>query len=196
MRNPEITRETILNASGELFNTRGYKATSISDITKATGLTKGAIYKHFLNKEALERETFKYLAQQVITSMRDRIKSRKTAGEKLEMLFTFFESYLIKPPVIGGCPLLNLAIESDDAHPSLRDDARTMLETLRVALVKILTNGIRYGQIKPEIDADQEAAVILASLEGGIMMSKLTNSNNDMQYILLHLRRMVERMSL
>ena len=56
MRNPEQTREKILKKSGLLFNTQGYKATSISDITSATGFTKGAIYRHFKSKEELEKE--------------------------------------------------------------------------------------------------------------------------------------------
>ena len=58
MRNPELTKEEILKKSGLLFNTQGYKATSISHITTATGFTKGAIYKHFKNKEELEKEEF------------------------------------------------------------------------------------------------------------------------------------------
>ena len=51
MRNPEATKELIISKSADLFNTQGYKATSLSDITKATGYTKGAIYRHFENKE-------------------------------------------------------------------------------------------------------------------------------------------------
>jgi TetR/AcrR family transcriptional regulator, transcriptional repressor for nem operon len=61
MRQPEITKDLILFKAGTLFNTKGYKATSISDITKATGLTKGAIYRHFTNKQSLESEAFEYL---------------------------------------------------------------------------------------------------------------------------------------
>ena len=56
MRSPEVTRERILRQSGKLFNTQGYKATSLSDITEASGLTKGAIYQHFENKEKLDGE--------------------------------------------------------------------------------------------------------------------------------------------
>ncbi|EMR03232.1 TetR/AcrR family transcriptional regulator [Cesiribacter andamanensis] len=65
MRNPDLTRETILKEAGILFNTLGYKATSISNITDATGYTKGAIYRHFSSKEALEKETLQYLSSLV-----------------------------------------------------------------------------------------------------------------------------------
>ena len=56
MRDADLTIEKILEKSGILFNTQGYKATSISDITDLTGLTKGAIYRHFENKQDLEKK--------------------------------------------------------------------------------------------------------------------------------------------
>ena len=56
MRNPELTRLTILEQSSILFNTQGYKATSLSEICAASKLTKGAIYKHFKDKAELEKE--------------------------------------------------------------------------------------------------------------------------------------------
>jgi AcrR family transcriptional regulator len=65
MRNPEQTREHILHQSGLLFNVQGYKATSLSNITNATGFTKGAIYKHFKSKDDLEKETLLYLSSVV-----------------------------------------------------------------------------------------------------------------------------------
>jgi TetR/AcrR family transcriptional regulator, transcriptional repressor for nem operon len=52
IRQPEITKDLILYKAGTLFNTNGYKASTISNITKATGLTKGAIKRHFTNKQS------------------------------------------------------------------------------------------------------------------------------------------------
>ncbi len=191
MRNPELTRETILETAGELFNTRGYKATSISHITQATGYTKGAIYKHFVSKDDLERETFSHLADKVKNELGRRIRQEGNAMDKLDVIFRFFESHLTHPLVQGGCPLMNLAIESDDAHPVLRKEARSMMAMLRETLIRILENGKRYGQLKPGTDAARLTSVILASLEGGIMMSKLTGSPEDMAFVQDHLRELV-----
>ena len=55
MKSSEITKSKVLQEAITLFNTKGYRATSLSDITNATGLTKGAIYRHFENKEQLEK---------------------------------------------------------------------------------------------------------------------------------------------
>ncbi len=195
MRNPELTRQIILKTSGELFNTHGYKATSISNITDATGLTKGAIYKHFRNKDELEKETFMYLSDQVASHLGEKIRAENNAKDKLEVIFIFFDSYLTHPPVVGGCPLLNLAVEADDAHPDLKIQALQMMEMLRNTLYTILKNGIRYEQIIPGTDCEQVASVILASLEGGIMMGKLSGKDSDMRHILDHLRGVVKQLT-
>src|SRR5688572_9978143 len=120
MRNPELTKEKILKKSGLLFNTQGYKSTSLSDITTATGFTKGAIYRHFKSKEELEKETLFHLSSIMFDRLGGRIREKKNAPEKLRALFGYFESYITDSPLKGGCPLLNVAIEADDAHPILR----------------------------------------------------------------------------
>jgi TetR/AcrR family transcriptional repressor of nem operon len=194
MRNPDATREKILRKSGVLFNTKGYKATSISDITDATGFTKGAIYRHFKSKEELEKETLFHLSGIMFGETRQRIKAQLTAGDKLRAVFTYFESYISDPVVKGGCPLLNAAIEADDAHPSLRKAALRVLELLRESVVTILDNGIRYKQIKSGIDKDFYATLIIASLEGAIMMSKLRGDNEDIRRVIKHLEEQVRQM--
>lgn len=192
MRNPDQTKERILLKSGVLFNTQGYKATSISDITTATGFTKGAIYRHFKNKENLERETLYHLSSIMFLKLRDKIRDAKTAGEKLRAIFRFFDSYVTKPEVKGGCPLLNAAIEADDAHPVLRKEAVKVLEILRESVSTILKNGIRFNQLRKNTDVEGFAAVVIASLEGAIMMSKLKGNNDDIRRITQFLDRQLK----
>ena len=191
MRNPEATKETILKKSGALFNTQGYKSTSISDITDATGFTKGAIYRHFESKDDLEIETLSYLSSLMFEKLRDRIKEKATAGDKLRSIFHFFESYISNPPVKGGCPLLNAAVEADDSNPALRKAALKILNGLREAIVAMLTNGIKYKQIKPGIDKEYYATIIIASLEGAIMMSKLMDNDDDVKRMVKHLDKQI-----
>jgi TetR/AcrR family transcriptional regulator, transcriptional repressor for nem operon len=194
MRNPEATRETILKEAGILFNTLGYKATSISNITDATGFTKGAIYRHFSSKEVLEKETLQYLSSLVFEKMRGLIKEQPTAGAKLRAVVRFFETYVNSPIVQGGCPILNVAIEADDSNPALREEAAKTLQMIHASLVYILMKGIENGQLKPAIDTEFYATLFIASLEGGIMMSKVRNSNDDMKKVIQHLEHLISDM--
>ncbi len=191
MRNPEVTKETILKQSGILFNTQGYKATSLSNITDATGLTKGAIYRHFTSKDELEIETLVHLSGIMNEKIRDKIKAQSTAGNKLRAVIKFFESYISDPPVQGGCPLLNAAVEADDAHPELRKTATKILNGLRGSLVSILEKGIYYKQLKKNIDKDMYATLFIAALEGAIMMSKLSGNDTDIKRVLKHLEKQI-----
>jgi TetR/AcrR family transcriptional regulator, transcriptional repressor for nem operon len=196
MRNAELTKEKILKKSGLLFNTQGYKSTSLSDITTATGFTKGAIYRHFNSKEELEKETLFHLSSLMFEKLRGGIKGNDSAPEKLKAIFGFFESYVTDPPIKGGCPLLNVAIEADDAHPILRKGAVKILDILRDSLITVLDNGIKYKQIKPGIDSEFYATIIIASLEGAIMMSKLRGNNDDIRRVLAHLEQVVTEIRL
>lgn len=196
MRDPESTRKKILQRSGVLFNTLGYKSTSISDITDATGLTKGAIYTHFRNKEELERLSLAKMAELMYEKMRDRIRREPTAGGKLRAIFRFFESYITNPPFKGGCPLMNAAIESDDASPTLKREALKILTTLRSSVISVLENGIKHGQIKPGINPEFYATLIIASLEGAIMMGKLQDNNEDIRRVLQHLESQLTEMEI
>jgi TetR/AcrR family transcriptional regulator, transcriptional repressor for nem operon len=191
MRNPEITRETILKESAILFNTQGYKATSLSNITDATGLTKGAIYRHFTSKDVLEIETLEHLSVLMNEQLRDRIKKQPTAGKKLRTIFQFFKSYISNPPFEGGCPLLNAAVEADDAHPQLRMAALAILNGLRASVGSIIEKGIYYKQLKKGIDKEMYVTLIIASLEGAIMMSKLQGNDDDLKRIVKHLEKQI-----
>ena len=194
MRQPEVTKAAILKQSGSLFNTQGYKATSISDITTATGLTKGAIYRHFKNKNQLEKEALLHLSQIMFDKIRERIKAQTTASGKLKALFSFFETYISNPPVKGGCPLLNASTEADDSHPVLRKQAVVILDMLRDAIVRLLDNGTKYGQLKPNIQKEYYSSVIIAMLEGAIMMSKLRGNNADIKMTIQHLETIIEEL--
>jgi TetR/AcrR family transcriptional regulator, transcriptional repressor for nem operon len=193
VRDPEATKETILKKSGVLFNTHGYKATSISHITDATGFTKGAIYRHFASKDELELETLTHLSSLLFGKLKDAIIAERNAYDKLMAVLAFFESYATNPPLKGGCPLMNAAIEADDAHPGLRRGALKTLGILRQSVVTILQNGIDHKQIKPDIDKDFYAALIIAGLEGGIMMSKLEGNNEDIGRVIKHLKSQIDQ---
>jgi len=192
MRNPAETKEAILHHAGNLFNLQGYKATSISHITQATGLTKGAIYRHFKNKEKLEEQSLVYLTGVMFEKLRTEIKQRSNAIAKLKATIHFFELYLSKPPIKGGCPLMNAAIEADDQSPHLRKKAHTVLEVLKESIVTILSNGQKFAQIKKNIDKEYYATIMIASLEGAIMMSKLSKTNHAIRMVIFHLEKMIE----
>lgn len=196
MRNPEVTKDKILKQSGDLFNTQGYKATSLSDITNATGFTKGAIYRHFKSKSILEQEALSYLSEKMFTELRQRIKNEDHAPAKLRAIFNYFNDHLLAPKIKGGCPLMNVAIEADDCHPDLKHRAQVIMDDLQSAVIHILEKGKKYGQIKPYADSRAISTVIIAGLEGAIMMSKLRGQNDDIKIVTYFLEQILYDISI
>ncbi len=194
MRNSEATKNNIITTSANLFNTQGYKATSISDITKATGLTKGAIYRHFESKADLEQQALRRLAKLMFTEIGISIKEAKTFQTKMEAIFSFFEEYMHTPLYKGGCPLMNAAIEVDDTNAVLRQQTFNMLAQLKASVGKLITNGIKNGQVRSDVDPEYNGTIIIATLEGAIMMSRLERTDISILQAIRHLRELVAKM--
>lgn len=195
MRNAINTRELILKESANLFNTQGYKATSISDITKATGLTKGAIYRHFESKSDLEQQALRSLGKLMFTELGDYIQKAPTFQLKMDATFAFFEKYMHTPLYEGGCPLMNAAIEADDTNNALRQQTFNMLAQLKASLGKIIDNGIKNEQVNASVDSAFYATIFIATLEGGIMMSKLERNTDAISNTIVHLKKLVQEIS-
>lgn len=188
MRKGEQTRERLLAQAAQVFNQRGFFGASLSDLMQATGLQKGGIYNHFESKEALALEAFDYAIARVDQAFRDALAGKTTARDRLLAMIGVLQSLVENPPVRGGCPLLNTAIESDDAHPALRTRARQAMDQWRTTIQRIVGKGMRQGELRPDIDADEVASLLIATLEGGVMLSKLYDDP-------IHIRRSAAHMS-
>ncbi|MEL6539118.1 MAG: TetR/AcrR family transcriptional regulator, partial [Bacteroidota bacterium] len=175
-----------------LFNTKGYTATSISDITNATGITKGAIYGNFQNKDEVVLAAFEHAVNVVLDQLRPRIKAQSTAPAKLKAIVDYYEEYVLDPPIPGGCPILNTSIEADDNHPHLRMRVVRSIALLKDSFKKMLHRGRLEGQLTQDFDVDQWATFFYATIEGAIMMSRVEGDKGSYQHIKAMLYRLID----
>ena len=173
MSKGEQTREMILARAAQLFSQRGYFGSSLADLMQATGLEKGGIYNHFSSKEQLALEAFDYAYGLVEQRVRQALAGKLNAIERLLALVSVFEGIIEDPPVAGGCPILNTAIEADDANEALRERARAAMDSWRTTVHRIVNKGIERQEIRPGVDADEVASILIATLEGAVMLSNL-----------------------
>jgi len=172
----DLTRQFIIEKSAPIFNTKGYSATSMNDILQATGLTKGGVYGNFDSKDQIAIEAFELSIGKVKEGIRFKTKNESTAQGKLFAIFNFYKNFSIIPLTEGGCPLLNTAIEADDNLPFMKVKAQKALNELLASLEYIIQNGIESNEFKEGIDAKKEAALIFSVIQGGLMMSKLSDN--------------------
>jgi TetR/AcrR family transcriptional regulator, transcriptional repressor for nem operon len=194
MSKGEQTRERILSRSAQLFNRQGYFGASLADIMRETGLEKGGIYNHFTSKEQLALESFDYAYGLVQQRVRHVLSGKFNAVERLLAIVSVFEGIIEDFPVSGGCPILNTAIEADDANESLRDRARSAMDNWRSTIHRIVNKGIERQEIRPGINADEVASILIATLEGAIMLSNLYKDPIHMQRAVAHMQQYIESM--
>lgn len=196
MRDPENTRKQILESASILFNTKGYKATSISDITSRAGITKGAIYKHFKDKSELEKACLIKMTSQVFNNVTLRIKEASDVKSKLWGILDYFAEYRRNPPVEGGCPLMNAAIEADDSDPVLKEVVSNIMTELQNGIAKVIQNGINHNQFQKDVDVNEYATMMYSAIEGGIMMMKVTDNDHNLMAVIKFLKRDIENKSI
>jgi TetR/AcrR family transcriptional regulator, transcriptional repressor for nem operon len=173
MSKAQDTRAYIIHQAAELFNQRGYAGASIADIMAATGLQKGGIYNHFQSKDELAIESFHYAVQLMQQRYAVALRGQRSAKVRLQVMINTFYEAAADPPIAGGCPILNTAIESDHAHPALLQCAQQAMDKWQQLLTKILRWGMEHGEVQPSVDPATSASMIIVILEGAMMMSQL-----------------------
>ncbi len=196
MSKGEQTRERILARSAQLFNRQGYFGASLADIMRETGLEKGGIYNHFSSKEQLALESFDYAYGLVQQRVRQALAGKFDAIERLMAIVSVFKGIFEDPLVPGGCPILNTAIEADDSNEALRDRARAAMDNWRTTIHRIVNKGVERQQIRPGVDADEVASILIATLEGAIMLSNLYKDSTHMKRAADHMTRYIETLRL
>lgn len=192
MSKAKQTKAKIIQQAAELFNQQGYAGSSISDIMRVTGLQKGGIYNHFKSKDELALEAFDFAIACIRKPIKAAIKANHHAVDRLQAMIGVYRSLIDNPPIQGGCPILNTAIESDDTHPALRERAQQAMTSWRELIGQIINKGIEKGEIRPTINADEVSTILIATLEGGIMMSKLYGDAIYLERAINHLTEYIK----
>ncbi|WP_312191091.1 TetR/AcrR family transcriptional regulator [Sphingobacterium sp.] len=193
MSKAEQTRHFIIEKTAPIFNKKGYFATSLSDITMATGLTKGSIYGNFKDKDDLATHVYTYQSKKIAEAINRQITQQKTSLKKLFSFLDFYKDNFKNIASSGGCPMMNAAIEADDSLSFLTPKVRRSFDLWRQRLIVILQEGIANGEFKPNISSENYAITFMAMIEGGILLSKISGRVKDFAIVLDKMKEMIDR---
>lgn len=166
-----LTKLYILETVAPIFNKNGYAATSISDITNATGLTKGAIYGNFKNKEALAISAFKFTVKQLMKRISNHLELSDSPIQKLFLITDFYRNYYDYSKKLGGCPVLNIGVDANNQNTLLLKNVKIVIEKIQDQVANIIENGIEAREISSEINAMQYAKRIDTMIQGAVFMT-------------------------
>ncbi len=188
MKKGERTRRAIVEKAARVFNTKGYFGSSMNDLVRETGFEKGGIYNHFASKEELALEAFDYATALMQERFSSALEGREGALERLFAVVEVLGGLVDDPPVAGGCVVLNTAVESDDAHSELKERAREAMNGWLRLVGSITKEGVQTGELKPGTDPQETASVVVATLEGAVMLSRLYDDPAHMRRAVGHLK--------
>lgn len=171
----EKTSGYIIATVAPIFNKNGYAATSMSDLTNATGLTKGAIYGNFKNKEDLAYEAFRYNVKNVLRLIGAYINITDSPTEKLFLLLEFYKKYYELSQGFGGCPILNIGVDANNQNEKLLWKVRSTILKMEESLHQMIEEGIQKGELKAGLDPKRCAKLIFATIEGAVFMASTMN---------------------
>lgn len=184
-------RASILDTAARLIGERGYGPTSVEDVIREAGLSgKSHFYHYFPSKEALGYEVldrqFQRFAERGLAILREPMIA------PLERLGLFIDSLVALQADRGGrggSPFGSLAAEVADSHEGFRKRLDVVFERWARQLEALFAE--LQPQLVEDVDRGRLARFVIAALEGGMLMTRVTRDISVMQGIGDDLKRFV-----
>jgi TetR/AcrR family transcriptional regulator, transcriptional repressor for nem operon len=190
----ERTRQFIIEKTAPIFNKKGYAGTSLSDITAATGLTKGSIYGNFADKDEVALAAFDYNIGKLGALTRTAMAGRQTVREQLMVYVDIYENHSKHPFPEGGCPIMNTTVDADDTHPVLKSKVCQVVLAWKDRLVKLIEKGIATKEFHKEVDAEQTALTLIALIEGAILINRATGQVGHRKSVMKSVEKLIREL--
>jgi AcrR family transcriptional regulator len=173
------TRRRVLDVAAEAFAERGYTGTSLNDVLKASGLTKGGFYFHFPSKEALALATLRYKQEQWSAAVMAAVLRQPRAVEQLDAMV---EALCDLHEQDHSCRAISrLCTELGDEHPELRPQLAPQITTWVDMVASLIRKGQDEGDIRPEVEPEVAAEVAVGSFIGLETVSEMLTGRADLR---------------
>jgi len=171
LRDPDGTRERLLQAAFREVHRSGFQSASIDAILAATNVTKGALYYHFESKEALG---YAIVEEKIAKLTRDRwLRPMRSEGEPIDILIGVVRRIPAGPQdVRAGCPLLLLAQEMSPLDEQFRKRLERIFLDWQEGVATLLRKGKSQGTVRRDLNPDETASFLVAMVEGNASLAK------------------------
>ncbi|WP_338498040.1 TetR/AcrR family transcriptional regulator [Streptomyces sp. SJL17-4] len=165
------TSERLIEATRELLWERGYVGTSPKAVQQAAGAGQGSMYHHFAGKPDLALAAIRRTAEELEAAAEAVLGGEGTAYSRVE-------AYLLRErDVLRGCPVGRLTMDPEVvADPVLRAPVDEVLGRLRARIAAVVQEGLDSGELSASLDAEDIAATVLATVQGGYVLARATGA--------------------
>mgnify|MGYP001275712018 CR=1 FL=1 len=183
----EQTREHITQKTRALLVTKGFHNTSIAEILAATGVKKGNLYYHFASKEDLGLAVLEDAKEEFFIFLEKSFQGSDPIAKVINSCESIFKEQK-KRNFVGGCLFGNTALEMSDCNEKFAEIIRDIFSTWTNRLTDYLVEARHLGLLGGTIPERLLAKTIVATIEGGIMMSRVSKAGQDLKDCLAALK--------
>jgi len=171
LRDPERTREGLLQAAFREVHRSGFQSAGIDTILEATNVTKGALYYHFDSKEALGYAVVDEIVAEIVRV--NWLRPLLGSGQPIDILIGIVRRISVRPEDIRtGCPLLNLATEMSPVDEQFRKRLEKLFLAWQDGVAALLRRGQSEGTVRRNLNAEETASFLVAMVEGYASLAK------------------------
>jgi TetR/AcrR family transcriptional regulator, transcriptional repressor for nem operon len=170
-RDPERTRDRLLQAAFREIYRSGFQSASLDTILASAGVTKGALYYYFKSKRALGYA----VVEEVIgpDNHGEWVRPLQGGKDPIDTLIDIVQSLSVRlEDVRGGCQLINLAQEMSPLDAGFRKRLATIFHTWREAVASALREGQTYGRVRRDVEPANAAGLLIAMVVGHGSLAK------------------------
>jgi len=170
-RDPERTRERLLQAAFREIHRSGFQSAGIDTILAATNVTKGALYYHFESKEALG---YAVVEEKIAKLTHDRwLRPMQSEGDAIDILISVVRRIPDSPQdVRAGCPLLLLSQEMSPLDEQFRKRLERIFLDWQEGVATLLRRGKSQGTVRRHLNPADAANFLIATVEGYATLAK------------------------
>lgn len=193
MSKSERTKAFIIETVAPIFNKNGYAAMSLSKITEATGLTKGAVYGHFENKEELAIESFKFSVRKVLKDLNETVNKGETPLKMLLNVALFYEGYYEYNKQFGGCPILNIGVDANNQNKVITQLVQSYNHRILERFSQLIEKAKEANEIKESIDSMLYAKRFFYMIEGAVYMTHIMKDDSYLKDVSTVLQQIIKQ---
>ncbi|MCW8880355.1 MAG: TetR/AcrR family transcriptional regulator [Kangiellaceae bacterium] len=195
-KNPEQTRQQILEVTADLLHKHGFKGLRVDEVVEKTGLTKGAIYHHFPNKQALGYAVVDELFHKMFLEHWNELVSRGYPPlETIEASFDDPRGEVCAHDLEVGCPLTNLGQEMAYEDEGFRERITSVFDNWSNQMAAVIRQGIEDGSIKSDVDPLKTARFLTSAFQGIQCNSKCIKDMDRYHDNVAFLRQIVKQLA-
>jgi TetR/AcrR family transcriptional repressor of nem operon len=187
------TRDNIVETARSLFFEQGYNATGIAQILAKSGAHSGSLYHFFPAKEDLLLAVLSQYKEMLLPMVID--PARERVAEPIDRIFSVLHGYRLLLEATDfrlGCPIGNLALEVSNSHPNPRALIKENFDGWLLEVEKLIEEA--RGYLPANVDSARLAMLLLAMMEGAVMLARTYRSLEPFDQAVIGLRELFDEL--